>query len=85
MKEDARERAVKYLEATSQSLERLKMSKNESPLASELLNRVLDLARSYQKDSIHYLTEDKPVTALACVAYAEGLLDALKFLNLAEF
>ena len=85
MKEDARERAAKYLEATSQSLERFKMSRNESPLASELLDRVLDLARSYQKDSKHYLTEDKPVTALACVAYAEGLLDALKFLNLAEF
>ena len=85
MKEDARERAAKYLEATSQLLERFKMSRNESPLASELLDRVLDLARSYQKDSKHYLTEDKPVTALACVAYAEGLLDALKFLNLADF
>ena len=85
MKEDARERATKYLEATSQSLERLKVSRNETPLASELLDRVLDLARSYQKDSKHYLSEDQPVTALACVAYAEGLLDALKFLNLAEF
>ena len=85
MKEDARERAVKYLETTSQSLEKLKMSRNESTLASELLARVLELARSYHKDSKHYLLEDKPVTALACISYAEGLLDALKFLNLAEF
>jgi hypothetical protein len=85
MKEDARERVAKYLEATSRSFERLKMTRNESPLWSELLDRVLDLARSYEKDSKHYLSNDKPVTALACIAYAEGLLDALKFLKLAEF
>lgn len=85
MKEDARERAVKYLETTSQSLERLKMSRSELSLTSELLDHVLELARSYHKDSKHYLLEDKPVTALACISYAEGLLDALKFLNLAEF
>lgn len=85
MKEDARERAGKYLEATSRSLENLKMIMTESRPSSNLLEHVLDLARSYQKDSKHYLTDDKPVTALACIAYAEGLLDALKFLKLAEF
>lgn len=85
MREDARERAGKYLEATSRSLENLKVTMSESPLSSRLLERVLDLARSYQKDSKHYLTDDKPVTALACVAYAEGLLDALKFLELVQF
>ena len=85
MKEDAHERAGKYLEATSQSLENLKLTMNGSPLSSNLLEKVLELARSYHKDSKHYLTEDKPVTALACVAYAEGLLDALKFLKLVDF
>lgn len=85
MKEDADERARKYLEATSRSLENLKKTVNESQLSSKLLEHVLDLARSYQKDSKHYLTDGKPVTALACIAYAEGLLDALKFLKLAEF
>jgi FAD synthetase len=85
MKEDAGERATKYLEATSLSFERLKMRRSESPLSSELLDRVLDLARSYEKDSKHYLSDNMPVTALACIAYAEGLLDALKFLQLAEF
>ena len=85
MKEDAHERAGKYLEATSRSLETLKMTRVESPLSSRLPDRVVELARSYEKDSKHYLSDNKPVTALACIAYAEGLLDALKFLGLAEF
>ena len=85
LKEDAGERAEKYLEATSRSLERLKMTGTESSLSSNLSDRVLELARSYEKDSKHYLSDNKPVTALACIAYAEGLLDALKFLELAEF
>ena len=32
-----------------------------------------------------HLEDKKPVTSLACIAYAEGLLDALKFLELIEF
>ena len=83
MIEDAAERAEKYLEATSRSLERLKIT--GSGHSSALMDRVLELARSYEKDSKHYLSDKKPVTALACIAYAEGLLDALKFLELAEF
>lgn len=46
---------------------------------------VLDLARGYVKDARHYAMKRKPVTSLACVAYAEGLLDALKFLELVDF
>ena len=85
MKEDARERTAKYLEATSLSFENLKMTVTDSLVSSNLVDRLLELARSYHKDSKHYLTDDKPVTALACIAYAEGLLDALKFLKLAEY
>lgn len=84
MREDARERAEKYLQTTSGSIERVKVTTHESSISS-LLDRVLDLARSYEKDSRHFLADNKPVTALACISYAEGLLDALKFLKLAEF
>jgi len=46
---------------------------------------VLDLARGYVRDAKHYAEKRKPVTSLACIAYAEGLLDAMKFLELVEF
>ncbi|TMI15137.1 DUF357 domain-containing protein [Candidatus Bathyarchaeota archaeon] len=85
MRERAGERAAKYLEATSQSLRILKKKKSETPVPSSLLDYVLELAKRYAQDAKHYVGERKSVTALACIAYAEGLLDALKFLDLAEF
>ncbi len=85
MRETAGERAAKYLEATSKSLKALKVKKSSTTISSSHLGSVLDLARGYARDAEHYLGDRKPVTALACIAYAEGLLDALKFLELAEF
>ncbi len=85
MRERAGERAAKYLKATSQSLESLKVKKGRLSVRLSLTNYVSELARDYTRDAEHYLGKRKPVTALACIAYAEGLLDALKFLQLAEF
>jgi len=39
--------------------------------------RVIDYAKRYASDSKYYLENGKPITALASVAYAEGLLDSL--------
>ena len=85
MRERAGERALKYLETTSRSLRILKKKKSDAPVPSSRLDHMLELARGYTQDAKHYLDKRKPVTALACIAYAEGLLDALKFLDLAEF
>jgi len=85
MRERAGERAAKYLKATVQSLDSLKVKKDGVRNRLSQTNHVLELARDYARDAEHYLGNRKPVTALACIAYAEGLLDALKFLQLAEF
>jgi FAD synthetase len=85
MREQAGERAAKYLETTSKSLRVLKIKRNLGSVSSPQLVYVSELARDYARDAKHYLGNRKPVTALACIAYAEGLLDALKFLQLAEF
>ncbi|OLD12782.1 MAG: hypothetical protein AUI93_02320 [Crenarchaeota archaeon 13_1_40CM_3_52_10] len=85
MRERSGERAAKYLEATTKSLRALKVKRNPGTVSSPQLDYVSDLARDYARDAKHYLGDRKPVTALACIAYAEGLLDALKFLQLAEF
>lgn len=85
MRENARERTSRYVEMTSQSLKRLKLKKMPVEVSKSNLEHVLELVRGYVKDAKHYAEKRKPVTSLACVAYAEGLLDALRFLELVDF
>ena len=85
MRESASDRTAKYVEATSASLKRLRTRKLPASVAQAQFDYVLELVRGYVKDARHYAEKRKPVTSLACIAYAEGLLDALKFLELAEF
>ena len=85
MRENAKERTSRYVETASQSLKHLKIKKMPVEVSKSNLDQVLDLVRGYVRDAKHYAEKRKPVTSLACVAYAEGLLDALKFLGLADF
>ena len=85
MRERASERAVRYIDATSSSLERLKSKKLPATVTESQRKYVLELVRGYVKDAWYYSERKKPVTSLACIAYAEGLLDALKFLKLVDF
>lgn len=85
MKESASGRTAKYVEITSASLKRLKVRNLPATVNDSQVHYVLDMVRGYVKDAKHYAEKKKPVTSLACIAYAEGLLDAMKFLELAEF
>jgi len=85
MIEDAGQRSTKYLDTTTQSLDRVKRTKLPSRVSKDHVDKVMALVLDYSKDAKHYLETKKPVTSLACIAYAEGLLDALKFLELIEF
>ncbi|GGI69147.1 cytidyltransferase [Vulcanisaeta souniana JCM 11219] len=48
-------------------------------------NEVIDIARAYLKDSMYHLSRGDQFNALATIAYAEGLLDALRILGIAHF
>lgn len=85
MRESASDRTEKYVEMTSASLRRLKVKNLPTTVNDSQVHYVLDMVRGYVKDAKHYAEKRKPVTSLACIAYAEGLLDAIKFLELAEF
>ncbi len=85
MTEDPAERSEKYLRKTSETLRGLKTRELPAAVSQKLVNHVLELAQGYAKDAKHYAENGRPVTSLTCVAYAEGLLDALKFLELADF
>lgn len=68
-----------------ESLKRLKVRTLPASVTSSKLEHVIKLVRGYLKDAQHYAGGQKPVTSLACVSYAEGLLDAMKFLELVDF
>jgi FAD synthetase len=85
LKESASDRSAKYVDATSASLKRLRTKKLPAQVVQAQFDYVLELVRGYVKDARHYAEKRKSVTSLACIAYAEGLLDALKFLELVDF
>ena len=85
MRESARERSARYIESTESAVKRVRIRKPFATISDQRLDYVLELVRGYVKDARHYNQEQKPVTSLACISYAEGLLDAIKFLELADF
>ena len=78
MNEDPAERTRTYLAAIERPLKLAEAVSNPEAL------RVVDYARRYVADSRYFLETGKPTTALASVAYAEGLLDSLSIMGVAD-
>lgn len=83
-----RELVAKYIRNVEQVLKSL----NETDACADIkarrareVEQVLDHAKRYLEDAVYYNAQKKSGTALASVAYSEGLLDALKMLELVEF
>ncbi len=74
------ERVRAYIENVRLVLEKLREKG-----VYEKYKEVLEAASLYAKDAEYYLEEKKNVfTALACIAYAEGLIDSLRYLGFEE-
>jgi len=72
---DPRERVQAYIDNVQQALQQIDKDK-----LSPQDRHIVSLAEAYLDDARHYLEEKHdPFTALACIAYAEGLLDALRW------
>jgi FAD synthetase len=82
--EDPAERAQAYIVSFERALHELVPKKKDSLVRNLNITRISDTIERYLKDAHYYLEHDKPSTSLASIAYAEGLLDALKFLELVE-
>ena len=78
MNEDPAERTRTYLAAIERLLKLAESVSNPEAL------RVVDHAKRYVADSRYFLDTGKPTTALASVAYAEGLLDSLSIMGVAD-
>ena len=76
------EKARKYIDMVEASLSILSETKI---VLSEEKRFVVDTAERYVKDARYYLDRGDSAVALASVSYAEGLLDALRFLKIVDF
>lgn len=76
MSEDPGERARAYLGTVEKILGGTNTGHNPEVL------KVIDYVKRYMTDCRYFLETGKPTTALASIAYAEGLLDSLSLLGL---
>lgn len=82
LSENPAERAERYIVVLEEALQKLNLLKEGTTIHADKIAYVSDTIHRYVRDARFYLDNGKPVTALASVAYAEGMLDAIKFLEL---
>lgn len=74
----------KYVENTEVVLAEIKIIQSMQ-IDNKKVNSVVETAKRYLEDAKYYRDRKRFETGLASVAYSEGLLDALKLLEVAEF
>ena len=74
----------KYITGCNKVLETLELTDLPAQITEEQVKELLDHVERYLSDAEFYWGDQKPV-ALTSVAYAEGVLDALKLLGVARF
>jgi len=82
--EDPASRAGRYIASLTAELEKTSIIQEGAVVNRSNIDRVTDAIRRYLQDARHYLDQGRATTSLASVVYAEGLLDALTFLELAQ-
>ena len=81
---DAEELAKKYVANLDFAFKTLEVKSDRPSLTvrHEDLSYTLDLAKRYHEDAKRFLEGGRLLTSIAASSYAEGLLDALRFLGL---
>ena len=82
--ENPAERAKRYIVSFESVLMKKKILTEDTVVKSSSIMRVSDTIQRYLNDARHYLENQKPTTSLVSIAYAEGLLDALVYLELTK-
>ncbi|MFC1507134.1 DUF357 domain-containing protein [Thermoproteota archaeon] len=75
----------RYISSIELALKDLKIRDSNSTLAEHNIELVIDAVKRYLFDAKYYLEIKKDATALTSISYAEGLLDALRIMELVDF
>ncbi len=73
--EGAREKYARYREITEKALSEVEIVPPEGSEMRKLAGLLVDMARRYYEDSIHFAEKGDYATALASVSYAHAWLD----------
>ncbi len=75
------EKTGRYIDTTEKILQKMESSLPEEKMLRTKAKETVELAKQYLKDADHYRSKKDYGTSLTCIAYAEGLLDALRNLG----
>jgi FAD synthetase len=75
----------RYVSSVELALRDLNIRDFDSTLIDKNMELVIDAAKRYLSDAKYYLKIKKEAIALTSISYAEGLLDALRIMELVDF
>jgi FAD synthetase len=79
------ELASRYICFAESVLSRVQVAEDPVTVDSSHFLNVVDFAKAYLEDAKYYREKKKFEVSLSCVAYCEGLLDALRLLGVVNF
>jgi len=79
------EKTWKYILKTEKVLKDLRVLEDSISIDKRLVEEIVDKARRYFEDAKYYFRRKEYEVSLTSIAYCEGLLDALRILNLVDF
>ncbi len=75
----------RYIGKAERIFSQMKLSPSLVRIEEEKIESIVEEAKRYLEDAKYYQGRNKLETSLASVAYCEGLLDALRLLEVVEF
>jgi hypothetical protein len=78
LEEEARKKLKRYISGTERVFRTMQQSPPTDQNHRKSLTENLELSKQYLADSKHFLSKGDLITALVCIAYSEGLIDACR-------
>lgn len=75
----------KYVKATERVFTDMTISNVVLSIDKEKIKGVIEYAKRYLEDAKYYQKKNKLETGLASISYCEGLIDALRLLEVVKF
>lgn len=85
MESGCKEKVHIYIENVKGVLKQLKEYLYSEKGTRRNVRDIISLADAYLRDAKYYLTKGDICTALACISYSEGLLDAIRYIGMINF
>lgn len=76
--EEARRKLERYIGATERVFRSMEIMPPQETCLKKLLEENIHLSKIYLEDGKHYFRKGDYITALVCIAYSEGLIDACR-------